>query len=57
MSAKSDANAEGAGCLFFFAAIIISLAVGSLSQAEYGWLMFGGVLLVWALASVNGRTR
>jgi hypothetical protein len=55
MSEKDEDN--GAGCLFFLAAIIIGCAVGSLTLTEYGWLTVGVIFLVWALASASGRTR
>jgi hypothetical protein len=47
----------GPGCLFFFAAIIIGIAVGNIYQAAYGWLVIGVIFLIWALAACNGRTR
>ena len=40
----------GPGCLFFFGAIIIGIAIGNLYEAAYGWLAVGGVFVLWATA-------
>jgi hypothetical protein len=50
----SDKPAEiningGPGCLFFFAAIIIGIAIGNLYGVEHGWLAIGGVLIFWGI--------
>ena len=43
----------GPGCLFFFAAVIIGIAIGNLYSVEHGWLAAGGIVLLWALLSVR----
>lgn len=47
----------GPGCLFFFAAIIIGIAIGNLYGAEHGWLAIGGVLLFWGVVGTVFRWR
>ena len=39
----------GNGCLFFFAAIIMAVCIGSIYEAVYGWLAFGLGIGLWAL--------
>jgi hypothetical protein len=49
MSNKNEVEINGGpGCLFFFAAIIIGVAVGHLYEAAYGWLFVGIIFLLWA---------
>lgn len=55
--ANVDVNVEGAGCLFFFGAIIVAACIGTIYEAVYGWLAFGTVLIIWAIAAASGRTR
>jgi hypothetical protein len=48
----------GPGCLFFFGAIIIGIAIGNLYEAAYGWLSIGAVFVLWAIAgTISGRRK
>lgn len=48
----------GPGCLFFFGAIILGVAVGHLYEAASGWLVVGVVFVLWAiLGTLSGGRK
>lgn len=51
MSAKSEDDDGDSGCLLVIGAIIMALAIGHLFREEIGWLVLGGALVFFALAS------
>ena len=51
---SDPANVEvngGPGCLFLFGGIIIASCIGNIYDAVHGWLVFGAILILWALAA------
>ena len=49
MSHLSEEEKQGKGCAILLGLITVSIAIGFLTQQAYGWLTFGGLLLLIAL--------
>ena len=46
---EDDDESDGRGCAFFIGAVMIAIAVGSLTQAANGFLVLGSFIVFAAL--------